>query len=772
MATIIVKEQPKPIIPEGSAMLQIIDCDDKHLRDFIDSQRKGLQVDGTYKKKGITAEGALNLREETKHILSHCNPSDKTDVPQATHLAVGYVQSGKTMSFTSLIALALDCKYRLVIVLAGTKNNLLDQTTKRLKKDLMGKDGRNRDHYVFFRNPTSSDLDDITSHISDSDDTIVVVTVLKNPSPLKKLNDLLRKPQFQDAIKKHSAIIIDDEADQASLNAFARKKTVDDETDQDNKNKSATYRAILKMRGHLPGNSYVQYTATPQANILINMADFLSPKTHTLLTPGEDYVGGKKFFGRAENSELFQGNLIVRIPAEDVFDKKKPHKTLPQTLINALMFHILAVAVKVYYEKSEDVKYLSMMLHIDQTKEWNRQFHSQVRSKISEWRKTWNKSEGDIDKVEFRNELRSIFPEVVKLYDEDLRPTFEEVEVFIKKVLQSSKVHLVISDVEDKSPIDWDSSSSHILVGAEMLNRGYTVNNLSTTFMPRHSKTAPNSDTIQQRCRFFGYKMDYIELCRVFLPTVSIIHYNDYIDFEENMHNVLRSTDSLSAIERTLTMSEKLKPTRNNVLPKEVVTKRLSGLNHMKLFDSPYQILQNNKRINRFIDKHIAEFDYDTYKYDTATRSHRQLIIPVHEAIELLDSMNIISLDEKIKIASTVRLLKYMSESECNNPITHVCFIQIGWNDVPKERTLKVNHDDDNDITVHVFTGQSNAGDKHEYPGDKKCVHPELLTIQLHNIQFRDPVDAEFMQTKNAYTLAINYPDSLSNNYCFNLNNF
>ena len=50
MATIIVKEQPKPIIPEGSAMLQIIDCDDKHLRDFIDSQRKGLQADGTYKK--------------------------------------------------------------------------------------------------------------------------------------------------------------------------------------------------------------------------------------------------------------------------------------------------------------------------------------------------------------------------------------------------------------------------------------------------------------------------------------------------------------------------------------------------------------------------------------------------------------------------------------------------------------------------------------------------------------------------------------------------
>ena len=64
----------------------------------------------------------------------------------------------------------------------------------------------------------------------------------------------------------------------------------------DEEKESSTYSAILAMRNALPGNTYIQYTATPQANILISMQDVLSPKSHTLLTPGKDYIGGEKFF--------------------------------------------------------------------------------------------------------------------------------------------------------------------------------------------------------------------------------------------------------------------------------------------------------------------------------------------------------------------------------------------------------------------------------------------------------------------------------------------
>ena len=89
------------------------------------------------KSKGITAQGVANLREETMDILAHCNPHDAIGNDETTHLVVGYVQSGKTMSFTGLTALAHDNGYRIVVYFAGTKLNLLKQTSERLEKDLI-----------------------------------------------------------------------------------------------------------------------------------------------------------------------------------------------------------------------------------------------------------------------------------------------------------------------------------------------------------------------------------------------------------------------------------------------------------------------------------------------------------------------------------------------------------------------------------------------------------------------------------------------------------
>lgn len=66
----------------------------EHLEEFID-----------YKKRtsGISDVSASNLRASTCDILSYCNPHNATHNLETTHLVVGYVQSGKTMSFTALI---------------------------------------------------------------------------------------------------------------------------------------------------------------------------------------------------------------------------------------------------------------------------------------------------------------------------------------------------------------------------------------------------------------------------------------------------------------------------------------------------------------------------------------------------------------------------------------------------------------------------------------------------------------------------------------------
>ena len=72
---------------------------------------------------------------QAKRILSRCaNP--KLEVDRKCSLVLGQVQSGKTLSFTSLIALSRDNGIPLTILLGGTKRPLMQQNFQRLQKDL------------------------------------------------------------------------------------------------------------------------------------------------------------------------------------------------------------------------------------------------------------------------------------------------------------------------------------------------------------------------------------------------------------------------------------------------------------------------------------------------------------------------------------------------------------------------------------------------------------------------------------------------------------
>ena len=729
----------------ASHLLQTVE-QKEYFNQFVESQKL------PNKKHGITAEGAATLREETCDILSHCNPHDAADSAETTHLVVGYVQSGKTMSFTALTALASDNGYRVIIYLAGTKNNLLDQTSKRLKKDLIDIQQGNNNHYKIHPNPMPADVDDIVGHIDSSSKPVILIPVLKQYQHIDNLTDLVSKSDFKEAMQNETALIIDDEADQASLNRYGRKNSK--KNDDEEKQVSSTYDAILRLRAALHGNSYIQYTATPQANILISMQDLLSPKSHTLLTPGKGYVGGKAFF-----KDLFQGGLVLEIPQNEVFHKKNnPLAKMPQSLRDALMYHILAVAIVVDYLQVEDVNYLSMMVHPDNTKKWNKKFKTWIENELKSWQKALKKPDEHEDKVLLYEDFERIFPHAVEYYEETERPTYEQIKPYIKDVINDKKVYLVNTDKEAQTDIDWDNCKMHILVGAEMLNRGFTVEKLATTYMPRYTMSATNADTIQQRCRFFGYKMDYIKSCRVFLPQVSISNYFDYLDHEEELRSTLGSCDSLAAAERKILLSPRLKPTRQNILPISVVNTKLKGMNVTQAFTSNELINNNILFIQNFIEQHKGKFDIK-YIYTTADRTHRGFKMTIDEAIEFLDNFRFGNFQDAMRKASTIRYLRYLAG---DNQIHFVYFIQMAYNAPARKRDFDF---DKRKIKSDLFAGQSSETDSTDYPGDRKIVGDDSITIQLHHLYFEGrPLDFP----EHAYTLAINYPDFLATNYCSN----
>ena len=165
------------------------------------------------------------LVEEASYLLS--NAKDPNGEPGSiTGIAIGYVQSGKTMSFTTLTTLAVDSGFRVIIYFAGVKNNLLEQTVERLKKDLQT-NTVNSFKLNLLQNPSIAKKEhiNIAMYLQNTDNPIILIAVLKQHTNLKALTDIFESPEVRDTLKNKGVLIIDDEADQAGLDSKARKNS-------------------------------------------------------------------------------------------------------------------------------------------------------------------------------------------------------------------------------------------------------------------------------------------------------------------------------------------------------------------------------------------------------------------------------------------------------------------------------------------------------------------------------------------------------------------
>ena len=685
------------------------------------------------------------LLTETAEILSHCTNPNINEAQSVTNLAFGYVQSGKTMSFTTLSAMANDNCFRIIVYFAGTKNNLLTQTTKRLRKDLIN-NGNNKQFYKLHENPSDDDIQLIKNELQLSTKPAILITVLKNNKHIDALTKIFNSSQVKSVLGNNAVLIIDDEADQASLNGYAyensKKESTSAEWEEDDYTK--TYSSILNLKSSIPNHSYIQYTATPQGLLLISILDLLSPKHHTVLTPGKKYTGGKVFF--KENPEL-----IIEIPENEVFNSKQnPLQHPPKTLVEALQIHLMNVAFVVRILQKE--QYLSMMIHADKEQDASQTFYTWTKEIIEMWTDQINSSDSDLARIELVKSFKNIYPEVVKHYTSP--PSFDEILFHLRDIILDTNIELIISRTKkqgDNREINWEGYSSHVLVGAEMLNRGFTVENLAVTYMPRYSVSKSTADTIQQRCRFFGYKLNYLKSCRVYLPEDTILEYEEYVEHEEEMRKWLKEKTSLEEVEQLLLVTPRLNATRKNILSVNTVKAKLNGWRKMNAF----QVIEEN---TSFVERFIAKTTFTNDKaYGTSDRNHRYARLPIQEVIEFLSNFKFSNMPDATRKQATIRYMKYLATKE-KIPLKYAYIIQMAYDGEARERAF----DEQTMKLKNLHSGHSPSGQE-IYPGDAKIRFEDSICIQIHKVKLK--CNSNYWNGKVAYTLAIYYPEDFAINY-------
>lgn len=455
-------------------------------------------------------------------------------------LVVGYVQSGKTTNYMSVIAKAADVGYRLIIVLSGITNSLREQTESRLRDQLI-----NNDSHWFTLTTLEQDFNEDPRRASQflspgrSGNQIKIAVVKKNSTVLRKLNAFIRSAGT--SAQNCPILIIDDEADQASINTAPHAK-------EENS-------AINKHLKELLRNNkvaYVGYTATPYANVLVNPSDTedIYPEDFIYVLPkpkgyfgaedifGRDPINGEEPFDTGDSEPLNVFRLITDEEAEvlkpprgrrkkegAVFD---PHVT--DSLREATQWFLMATAARRI--RGQEQQHNSMLVHTTMSVDGHQRLYDILDQEVRDLRAYFNTSKG-------RESFRRLWEAETSAVPADrfgLAPiSFEEVARVLPEVFEEVKV--VVDNGMSEERLDYESGVQTVIaIGGNTLARGLTLEGLTTSYFVRDSTAY---DTLLQMGRWFGFRQGYQDLPRIWMTDELRTWFYDLATIEADLRQEL-----------------------------------------------------------------------------------------------------------------------------------------------------------------------------------------------------------------------------------------
>lgn len=669
----------------------------------------------------LSTEGKQQLLAEAKRILGMCVPPTHLD-ETATGLAIGFVQSGKTLNFTTVVALARDNHYPLIILIAGTSVNLLSQSTNRLIKDLGISTRRGARRWRHFSNPSENELDSIRSVLDTWRDgsTVpetrrqsVLITVMKQHQRLDALNDLLQELELQ----RISTLVIDDEADQAGMNNEVVQAQ-----------QSTTYARLLTLKRRLPHHTYLQYTATPQAPLLINIIDAFSPTFADILTPGPDYCGGRDFF-------VPTSPFVHTIPTEDIPSRSRALNRAPQSLVDAMRVFIIGVAYAIYIDDTSGNR--SMLVHPSQETATHATYAHWVTRIRRRWEMLLDSNSNELERLQLMQQFETAYNQLERTLP-NLRTDvpFADLSECLLEAVRTTEITEMNTRRGGQTPeVNWDNAYSHILVGGKAMDRGFTVEGLTVTYMPR-SLGVGNADSIQQRARFFGYKRSYLGFCRIWVESRARQAYELYVDHEADMHQRLithrDSAKPLSEWRRAFFLSPGLNPTRRAVVDVPFIR----GMNGDDWFfprgahANPEAITHNREIVRQFLNGLELQPDEGSPRRTAMQRHQIAKDIRLQDVFDkLLLEFRLCRMADSLRYYGLLMQIKAWLEDHPNDTCTifNMRPNQIAFRGLSTAGDMR-----------NLHQGPGTQGGVQVYPGDFHVKAQNGVSIQIHNLEIRD----------------------------------
>ncbi|MRH41584.1 endonuclease [Aquibacillus halophilus] len=485
-----------------------------------------------YMKSDLPPQVLETIHEDTDAIMNNLADPD-SDAFSRYGMVVGHVQSGKTSNYAALICKAADAGYRFIVVIAGGQNNLRNQTQTRLDEVFVGANYQGVGQLAGFKREKMPDSltnadNDFKIETARARGTtnfenmkLPILVVIKKHT--KTLSHLLKwlDDHYKNQVDK-AMLVIDDESDYASINT----KKEEDPTVINEK-----IRLLLQK---FKKSAYVAYTATPYANIFIDHAAqnneagrdlFPSDFIYALDAPS-NYFGAEKIFNKEnekyvvkipDNEAVYELDENILYPKNEypfVIKHKKDYQYelehLPESLYDAVRLFVINIAIRNLRNQN---KHNSMLIHISRFTN----VHVKVRKLVAEYFDTLKKeikTYGSVsDPIKYSQDLK----EMKDTFDtrlQDIEFDFETILNTICKMVDTIQIRDVHQSAKIKLEYRKDTQTNVIVIGGLSLSRGFTLEGLSVSYFLR---TTIYYDTLMQMGRWFGYRVGYEDICRVYL---------------------------------------------------------------------------------------------------------------------------------------------------------------------------------------------------------------------------------------------------------------
>jgi len=477
-------------------------------------------------------------------------------------MVVGHVQSGKTANYIGLICKAADAGYKVIVVIAGIHNNLRNQTQLRIDEGFVGRDSarllsKKDERFVGVgRFDTTRRPVTFTNSVKDFNkgmatglgiplknlNETAVFVIKKNSTTLKNLIDWLKEHSAEGGTPKVTApmLLIDDEADNASVNIKFDKDEV-----------SRINGQIRELLSLFERSCYVGYTATPFANIFIDPESDHAMVGHDLfprhfissLDPPTSYFGPQRVF-------LDESKRFIRHITDDADQLPLRHRidfklaALPDSLADAVRAFILARAIRL--TRGHENQHCSMLVNASRFTEVQRQLRNEIHTRL-ELIQSSLRINGALPPAQAARDPE--IAELFRVWNVEYLDASEDWSAVLSR-LHDAAAPVKVVEVNSRSSgtlnyADHEKNGlSVIAVGGFSLSRGLTLEGLLVSYFLRNSTMY---DTLMQMGRWFGFRLGYEDLCRIWMPEEAEGWYAHIADSIEQLRSELRIMEAAGA---------------------------------------------------------------------------------------------------------------------------------------------------------------------------------------------------------------------------------